>query len=394
MGQIKKKKVLVVASVISFIEWFLRDNLDFFTTALGCEVHVACNTGYMEDTSEERTLAFLSDAQARGIVFHNINFARSPLGKSNFGAYRELKKLIDSADFDMIHCHTPMASILCRLAARRARKKGTVVIYTCHGYHFFKGAPLRNWLLFYPAEKLCSGMCDVLININREDYDLSVKKMKTRRIEYIPGVGVDLAKFDSVCADRDAKRAELGLPADACVILSVGELNENKNHSAVIRALAGMKDKNAIYLVAGCGEYEEKLHELARASGVEDRVRLLGFRRDVAELLKAADVFAFTSFREGLPVALMEAMASGLPIVASGIRGNTDLVVDGKGGFLCRPDDVTAIAEKITVLAESPELREEFGAFNRAYIRDFSSDVVKKKTEALYYDVLGGRAQE
>lgn len=385
----KPKKVLIVASVISFIEWFQKETIEFLSGELGCEVHVACNTDYMEDTSVERTLAYISRAEKSGVVFHNLCFARSPLGRGNVKAYRALKALINEGGFDLIHCHTPMASILCRLAARRARRGGTKVVYTCHGYHFFQGAPLQNWILFYPAEKFCSRLCDVLITINGEDYRRSLQKMHTPRIEYIPGVGVDVEKFASAAPDRAAKRRELGIPEDAFLILSVGELNENKNHAAVLRAVAALEDKTVVYAVAGRGEGADTLEKLAADCGLGERFRLLGFRRDVAELYHVADAFAFPSFREGLPASLMEAMACGLPCVVSDIRGNNDLIEDGKGGWLCLPDDSAAFAEKLAALIASPATRAEMAAFNREKIRDFSMEVVMNKTQSLYKELLG-----
>lgn len=383
------KKVLIVASVISFIEWFQKENIDFLVDEMGCEVHVACNCDYMEDTSETRTREYMDRVEKKGVVFHNIAFARSPFKKENITAYKQLKALIDGGNFDLLHCHTPMASILARFAARKARKCGMVLIYTCHGYHFFSGAPLKNWVMYYPVEKICARMTDVLININGEDYRLAQKKMRAKRIEYIPGVGINVDKFAETVVDSNEKRREAGIPEDAFLVFSVGELNVNKNHSTVVRAIASIPDENIHYAVAGKGEYHDELIKLAQTLGVSDRVHLLGFRRDIAELYHTANLFVFPSFREGLPASLMEAMASGLPAVVSRIRGNSDLVQEDKGGYLCDPASVEDFRENIEKIRKNDELRKKMGEFNQEYINGFSDKVVMERSKALYTELLG-----
>ncbi|MCQ2385534.1 MAG: glycosyltransferase, partial [Clostridia bacterium] len=193
------KKVLIAASVISFIEWFNRDNIAYLLD-LGCEVHIACNTEYMEDTDALRTRQYLEELKQKGVILHHFAFARSPFRFSNIKAYKELKKLIKTERFCAVHCHTPTVSILTRLAAASSRKQGTKVVYTAHGYHFFKGAPLKNWIAFYPIERFCSRFTDVLITINEEDYKCAKRfcRNKKVRVEYVPGVGIDTAYFKGV----------------------------------------------------------------------------------------------------------------------------------------------------------------------------------------------------
>ena len=328
------KKVLIVASVISFIEWFNKENVDFLKNDLGCEVHLACNLDYMEDTDIERTKRYIEKIETDGIILHNVPFARSPLKPENIKAYKILKNIICSNSFDLIHCHTPVAAMITRLACRKVRKKGTKVFYTAHGFHFYKGAPKLNWLIYYPIEKICSYFTDVLITINKEDFALAQKKMKAKKVEYVPGVGIEVEKFANPGVTREQKREELGIPQDAKLLISVGELNRNKNHETVIKAI---KDLDVYYLIAGRGDLQNHLQNLIDELNLSDRVKLLGYRTDVAELYAASDVFVFPSFREGLPVSMMEAMASGLPCVASKIRGNVDLIVDGEGGYFCFP---------------------------------------------------------
>lgn len=321
------KKILIVANVISFIEKFNTEIINFLQDKLNCEVHVACNTEYMNDTDRFLMLSFVSELRQKGVVLHHVPILRSPFHTENIAAYYKLKKIINTEDFDIIHCHTPVGAMLTRLAARNVRKNGTKVIYTAHGFHFYKGAPFKNWLLYYPAECLLARWTDVLITINKEDYCRALK-LKADKIVYVPGVGIDAAKYSmSITKEhRHGIRTEMGIADDAILICSVGELNCNKNHALVINALACLENKNVHYCIAGEGEYRENLTALAQALGIADRVHILGYRSDVHELYKSSDIFCFPSLREGLPVALMEAMASGLPCVASRIRGNMDLL--------------------------------------------------------------------
>lgn len=185
------KKVLIGVTVISFIEWFNKENVEFLKDDMECEVHIACDFKYMNDTDEKRTKAYIQRLKDMGIILHQIDFDRSPLGKRNLNAYRQLRKLMNQTRFDLIHCHTPTAAVLIRLAAQKTRKKGTVVMYTCHGFHFHKFASKKNWLLYYPVEKVLSGFCDYLVTINKEDYAMA-KTFQTKQVRYIPGVGVDI----------------------------------------------------------------------------------------------------------------------------------------------------------------------------------------------------------
>lgn len=283
----------------------------------GHAVDIACN----ED--EYKVDDFYRES---GCKIYQIDCSRSPLSKGNLKAVKELKKIVSENHYDIVHCHTPIAGVCARLACKNFRKNGLKVIYTAHGFHFYQGAPLKNWLVYYPIEKYCSRFTDVLITINQEDYALAKKKMKAKKTEYVPGVGIDVDKFRNTVVDRTAKRKELGIPENAFLLLSVGELNANKNHQIVIRALAQLNDSNIHYMIAGKGDLHDELIDLANRLGVAEQVHLLGYRNDVAELYKTADVYCLPSIREGLNVSVMEAMASGLPVICSCIRGNTDLI--------------------------------------------------------------------
>ena len=370
------KKVLFVATVVKlhimvfhipYLEWFKKN---------GYEVHVAARNDY--DNKDECIIPFCDR-------FHDLPFERSPIRKNNLQVYKDLKNIIDTEQYEIIHCHTPMGGAIGRLAARSARKKGTKVIYTAHGFHFFKGAPLVNWLAYYPAERWLAKYTDVLITINTEDYEIA-KKFKVNRIEYVPGVGIDTDKFKNIEVNRTEKRESLGVSEDDFMIISVGELNKNKNHQVIIRAIAKLRNEKIKYVLCGQGPLETELRELAKELDVENQVKFLGFRKDVPDLMKVADLFAFPSYREGLSLSLMEAMASGLPVVCSEIRGNTDLIEDGKGGYLVEPSDVEGFAKYIKELIEDSRLKSELGGFNLEKIEHYSIENVLCEMEEIYFN--------
>jgi len=349
------KKVLIVASVVSFIEWFNKENVEFLRSNLGCEVHIACNFDYMEDTDEERTRKYIEKIKAEGVILHNIHFARSPFSSANIPAYRELKKIIDGGNFDLIHTHTPAASIFARMAARKARKKGTVVMYTCHGFHFHNAAPKKNWIMYYPVEKWMSRYTDYIVTINKEDFNRA-KTFHAKNVRYIPGVGVDINRIKNAKVDKKAYKKSIGIPEDCVMLLSVGEMIERKNHQVIIKALGKLKRDDIYYVICGKGPLKEELEQLSKSLGVH--TVFLGFRRDIPELCNTADISAFPSRIEGLGLAGIEAMAAGVPLVSSNVHGILDYVIDGKTGYACDPEDVDGFAKAIDKLASSEELRE------------------------------------
>lgn len=312
----QKKKVLFVATVVkTHINTFHLPFLKMFKEH-GWEVHVAAKNDFVDEPC-----VIPSCDQ-----YFDIDFARSPFSKSNVAAYKQLKQIIETNHYDIIHCHTPVAGVLTRFAARTA--KGTTVIYTAHGFHFYQGAPLINWLVYYPVERVCGKFTDKLITINQEDYNRA-KSWSLRnngKVYYVPGVGVDIEKIHSISINKVQKKKEIGISNDVKVLLSVGELNKNKNHEIIIRVLSKLTNKNFIYLICGNGELKEYLKNLAKELGVSDKVKFLGYRKDVLEIYKIADLFLFPSKREGLPVSLIEAIACGVPCVASDVRGNRDIL--------------------------------------------------------------------
>ena len=320
-------------------------------------------------------------------VQHDSPFSRSPLSKDNIRAYRELKQLLKDNHYDIVHTHTPNASAIVRLACRKLRKQGTRVYYTAHGFHFYKGAPLKNWLVYFPVEWLLSHVTDVLITINKEDY-ARAQKFGAKKVCYIPGVGLDFSKFDFELseAERKAKRAELGVPEQAKLLVSVGELNRNKNHEVIIRALAKIGDPNIHYCIAGTGGLHDYLTALADELGIGTQVHLLGYRNDVAQIYKSADVCCFPSYREGLGMAALEGIACGIPVVAADNRGTRDIICDETMGVLCPADNAEMFAEAIReILADSEKTNgQQFGDKERTMERFSVENVIEMLREEIY----------
>lgn len=376
----KKPRALILASVASMIDQFNMQNIQLLLDN-GYAVDVACNCKVGNSISDERVQDLIKRLSEKGVSVIDVPIPREITNvKGIIKSLKQVKKMCDENHYNLLHCHSPIGSVVARLAAKNARKHGTKVIYTAHGFHFYKGAPKINWLIFYPIEKFCSRFTDVLITINKEDYNFAKKHMKAKTIEYIPGVGVDTKKFKLNNFNKSAKKKELGLNENDIMILSVGELNQNKNHEVVIKAIGKLNNPNIHYFIAGQGDKKQYLIELAE--NLKVNLHLLGYRTDIIELLNVADIFAFPSFREGLSVALMEAMSAGLPCIVSEIRGNVDLI-DISGGVLCQPDDVVAFSEGIKNLSYN-EKRDTLGKHNVDIMKFFDVNKIMIMMSKLY----------
>lgn len=371
-------KVLLVATVQSHICQFHRPLVEMLHKN-GAKVHIAASNNLAEKNG--LVLDFADK------VF-DVPFTRSPITKDNIRAYKCLKQIVEENDYDVIHCNTPMGGVITRLVSIFS-KKTPRIIYTAHGFHFYKGAPKKNWLIYYPIEKFLSHFTDTLITINKEDYALASKKFHAKNVCYIPGVGVDLKKFSKSDADESEIKSKLNISESSTVFLSIGELNDGKNHITVLEALKIIKEKTGlediIYLICGNGKLKEYLESKISEFGLEGTVKLLGYRRDIPDICAITDLFIFPSLREGLPVALMESMAMELPCVASRIRGNTDLIENDKGGYLCNAQSAEEFADAIMKLLENHEKCEEMGAYNRKVIEKFSAENVVKELEKIYF---------
>lgn len=316
-----------------------------------------------------------------GCRVYPISCTRNPFCMGTIRAVGDIKRIVELYGYDIVHCHSPIASMCTRLACMGARKKGLRVVYTAHGFHFYKGAPLRNWLIYYPIEKLLSRVTDVLITVNKEDYIRATEKMKAKKVLYVPGVGIDTKRYATVKVNKAKKKREIGVPVRAPLLLSIGELNENKNHKTVIYALARMENKSIHYAIAGRGELKNQLISLAESIGVGDRVHLLGFRTDIAELCKVSDYYIHPSFREGLPVSIMEAMATGLPVLVSDTRGCTELA-KGEGALLFDPHNISECQSSISEITKMDT--EKMGDYNMKRIIPYSVENINSQMINIY----------
>lgn len=355
-------KALVVASVGNFLAGFEYNDL-LLLRELGYEVHCATNMNdaSLFQTRRERLI------NAR-VICHHVPFSRNPFSSDNLKAYRELQNIVTSDHFDLIHCHTPVAGIIGRLVAHK--NNVSKVIYTAHGFHFYSGAPLKNWIIYYPIEKHFSRFTDYLITINKEDYERALNKFHSKKTVYVPGVGVDTKMFTT--GDGNRIRKELGINENEFMLLSVGELNQNKNHESVIRAVKGL---DLVYVIAGKGELEDHLKDVASECSV--KLILAGYRTDIVDFYAAADAYILPSIREGLNVSLMEAMASGLPCLCGRIRGNVDLVDEKVGGYLFNPGNIAEIKDVLRkIIGLTLEERKKVGQHNIEKIKGFDRKVV------------------
>lgn len=370
------RKVLFVATVDSHIKAFHLPYLKLLKD-MGYEVHVA--------TNGNEKFPFCD-------VKHQICIERSPFKLSNIKAIKQLKRIIEKEKYDIVHCHTPMGAVVARLASKKARKiYGTRVIYTAHGFHFYKGAPKLNWLLFYPIEKYLVKYTDTLITINKEDYELARNKFskKCRDIQYIPGVGIDKNKFDINFDNKEKKllRKKLGLSKDDFIMIYPAELSKRKNQLWLIDSITDImhSNKNLHLLLPGKDSLEGKCQELININKLTNQIHLLGFRNDIPYLLRISNLAISSSLQEGLPVNIMESMYFGLPIVATNCRGNRDLVEDEKNGYLIDIGDKERFAKCITKLMKSETEREKFSENGKKKINDYLLEKTLNKMKEIYF---------
>ncbi len=321
-------------------------------------------------------------------VRHTVPFARSPIKLSNLRAIKQLRQIIEAEKFDLIHTHTPMGAVVTRLAAMRARKMyGTKVIYTAHGFHFYKGAPWHYWMIFYPVEKLLARVTDMLITINQEDYQLAKKRFRTD-VQYVPGVGIDPAKFDKrmTKADKTKIRKSLGLKDTDFVMLYPAELNKNKNQTMLIIVMEKLVGKypNIHLLLPGKDSLEGYHRDLVDHKGLSKNIHLLGYRADIPLLFKAANLSVSASYREGLPVHIIEAMMAGLPVVSTQCRGAKELIADGENGYLVHINDTDSMAGKIVAIMDGSDVTDKLGAKSFDMAQRYTIDGVAKEMRHLY----------
>lgn len=325
---------------------------------------------------------------------YDIPIQRSPFKLQNYHAYKKLASIIDKNKYSIIHCHTPMGGVIARLAAKTARREGTKVIYTAHGFHFCKGAPLINWFVYYPIEKMLAHYTDCLITINKEDYNRAVKhRFQAGSIEHIHGIGVDTEQFRPITeTHKQSLKEQSGYKSDDFLMLYAAEFNKNKNQQLLIQSLSLLKNEvpNAKLLLAGNGPLMEDCKNLAFRLGVTEMVHFLGYRNDISSLLPMCDLAVASSLREGLPVNIMEAMACALPVVATDNRGHRELILNNENGWIVSHDNIVEMSNKIKHFIQNPNLSVQFGSTGRKMIENkYAIHEVLDETKDIYAMFMG-----
>lgn len=369
------KKIMVIATTDNMIWQFLIPHIKHMQE-LGNTIECVCaRTGFWFDELKEKY----------GFTMHDINFERNPFKLKNIKAYKKLCKLQEERKFDIVYSQQPVGGLMGRLFGKKFK---IPVIYTAHGFHFFKGCGIANKLIYKPVEQWLSRYTDVLITINNEDYE-NAKKMKAKKVFKINGIGIDDSKIKIEDFDKDSFREELGLTKDDKVVLTVSELNKNKNYITMLKTMKILvqKDKSYKFVSCGTGVWKEKIHKFAEKLGIQDNCVFLGYRKDIGKIMQVSDLFFHASHREGLTLSVMEAMSFGLPCVVSNVRGNRDLIVSGEGGFIAEPEDAKAFSIEIENIFNDKELYDKFSKFNKERSKTYTVEYVKSQLEEIYKEI-------
>lgn len=368
------RKILYVTTISSTINTFFVQHIKHLINN-NYKVDVACNIDY--PISDELISC--------GVRVNNINFSRNPLSFSNIKAYRQIKKIVDFNKYDIVHVHTPVAAFITRLALKNYKLK---IIYTAHGFHFYKGAPIINWLIYYPLEKMAAKWTDILVTINNEDLEIA-NKFKLRnngKISLMHGVGIDKKEYEVKDFDRDSYRKSLGIDEGDFLLLVLAELNNNKNHMQVLKSINIIKSNypNIKVICAGEGPLEDKLKNFIENKKLHDKIKLLGFRKDVKELLYSADCVGLFSKREGLGKCLLEGMITNNVIIATNTRGPKELIKNNENGFLVEVGDYKDTAKKIEALYINKNMRDDFIKKSNEKVEKYFMKNVLEEIEEFY----------
>ncbi|GLG91698.1 glycosyltransferase family 4 protein [Sellimonas catena] len=368
-----RRRILITSTDLMMVQFLVPHVINLAEN--GYEVEVACSDVGGRIDEVRKKLELYTKA------VYVIRLHRSPFNPDNVKGYYDLKCIINKKQYDIIWTNEPVMGVVTRLAVKKKRRKGTKVLYMVHGFHFFDGAPKLNWMIYYPVERLMASMTDVICTINQEDYRRA-KNFNVKKVVYIHGIGINTARLTPSERQNDIRK-ELGLKDNDFIVLSVGELNENKNQKVIIKALAKLNVPEIHYVLCGKGEEFEHLRELAVELHLERQVHFLGYRTDVVDICSQADVFVMPSRREGLPVASLEAMYCGLPLLTSNIRGLVDVMGNGVSGYMYNPTDIRGFAEGIKRLKLDSRMRCQMGKNNQKNVKPYCIKEVKKEVLTL-----------
>lgn len=377
----KMKKILIITTVGGFLTQFEMNDVKILKE-LGYEIQYASNFDNPVYTIDENLL------KKNKIKKHQIPIKKHPIYFiNNIKALCEIIDIIKREKINVIHCHNPMGGVVGRIAGALLGKQKPILIYTAHGFHFYKGAPLLNWVCYYPVEKLLARYTDYLITINHEDYNRGKKfyrPEKSNKVYCIPGVGVDVVKYGHSTKEMKQIKKELGVPEDKYFILSVGEVNQNKNHQLMLQVIKALEDRPIYYGICGKGNGEEVLQKKIEELKLENKVQLFGYRNDIPDILASADCFTFPSKREGFGIAAIEAMAAGLPVIASDCRGTREYMHHGKNGFLCDINRIDTFIDAVCRLLDDQSNRNIMKEKCKQTAADFSIDETEKIMRVVY----------
>lgn len=356
------RRILITSTDLMMVQFLLPHVKNLSRN--GYEVELACSEvgGRLNEIREK------TDGYVKSV--HVVRLRRSPFSPTNLKGYGDMKRIMAENRYDAIWTNEPVMGVVTRLCAKKLRRQGTKVIYMVHGFHFFTGAPILNWMIYYPIEKLMAPVADLIVSVNTEDYERA-KGFNVERVEYIHGIGINTGRL-TLGDNHNDIRKELGLDDKDFIVLSIGELNKNKNQRTVIKAIAQVNDPEIHYIICGKGGQYGNLVKMSKELKLENNIHFLGYRKDVVDICSQADLYVMPSFREGLPVSSLEAMYCGLPLLTSNIRGLVDVNKEGRNGYLYAPTDVNGFANGIIALKSDTGKRVRMGELNKKEVEPFT----------------------
>lgn len=369
---IKSKKIMMLATTDNMIWQFLLPHIKYLQDQ-GNTVECVCSkTGFWFDELQNNY----------NLVCHEVNLPRNPLHPSIFKGWRQLKKLQKKEKYDLVYCQQPVGGVMGRMIAKKFK---IPCIYTAHGFHFFKGNSKIKNLLFGTIEKHYAKYTDALVTINQEDYEAALK-FKAKKVYKINGIGFDINKYKNPTIQKSEMKKQLGL-SDEFIILTCAEFIKRKNYDTMLKTISELKNENIKFVVCGTGRDKELIEKQIKDLQIEDKVELLGYRKDINSIMNMADIFFLPSHQEGLTLSIIEALNFGLPIITSNVRGNQDLVVDGKNGYVCEQNDYKAFAAKIKYLINNPKVAKEMSIENKKASKQYDIKNVVTELEEIYKEM-------
>jgi len=366
------RKILYTASTYSHIKRF---HLPYLRELhrLGWEVHIACAGAPPEAPYADKSI--------------DLPFVKRMSAPDNFKATRQLRELIQVEDYDLINTHTSLAAFFTRLAVKDMESRPRL-INVVHGYLFDDATPFVKHHLLLNAERFTAPKTDLVLTMNRYDYDTARKYHLGREVEMIPGIGVDFAALDEdwgrgQIGGDSISREGLGIPQDAFVLIYPAEFSARKSQEVLIKAIA-LLPEDTVLLLCGDGSELDKCQALVRELQLDKRVLFPGRVEHMAAWYALSDAAVTASRSEGLPFNVMEAMHCNLPVVASRVKGHTDLIDDGLTGLLYDYGNAEQCARQIRRLINEPPLRAALSTNARQSVSPYALNQVLDKVLTAY----------